>query len=322
MVGAGDTEELVAGRVVLGLDGGGSTTRVVCVDLEGKLLSRTSAGGSNPSHNAGAKTAVQTAVREALERADRSTDDVAALVAGLAGLNGPADDAWAAEFITIDAFPARAVNDSEVALAGAFGLGPGIVALSGTGSIILGRAVNGEFLREDWYHYYSGAARHLAFGVVQSVMLEEATADDAALVASVLRHFGVATPSDLRAALRRDRDRDPRDTTKLFGALAPTITSSADTSPLAAAACDKAAAALARGIRLLAVDLGMPRAAVAPIGALATSEAIRSRLIRDLPDCDLVEPRLSPVGGAAIMALADAGVDHTAQIIDRLAGAL
>jgi glucosamine kinase len=294
----------------------------VCVDLDGTLLSRTTGGGSNPFHNADAKATVEKAAREALALAHRSTSDVAALVAGLAGLNGPSDNAWAAEFIAIDAIPARAVNDSEVALAGAFGLGPGIVALSGTGSIILGRAVSGEFLREDWYQYYSGAARHLAFGVVQSVMLEEATDEDSALVASVLRHFGAATPAELRAHLRAHRHRDPRETTKIFGALAPAITAAATTSPLAAAACDKAAAALAGGIRLLAVDLGMPRAAVAPIGALATSEAIRSRLVRDLPDCDVVEPRLPPVGGAAIMALADAGVGATSAILDRLATGL
>ncbi len=312
----------MAGRVVVGLDGGGSTTRVVCVALDGTLLSRTTAGGSNPFHNVDAKTTVERAVREALAIADRTTADVVALVAGLAGLNGPADDVWATDFIAIDAIPARAVNDSEVALAGAFGLGPGIVALSGTGSIILGRTASGEFLREDWYQYYAGAARHLAFGVVQSVMLEEVTDEDALLVASVLHHFGAATPAELRATLRAHRDRDLRETRKLFGALAPAITAAATTSPLASAACDKAAAALARGIRLLAVDLGMQPTPVAPIGALATSDAIRSRLAHELPDCDLVEPRLPPVGGAAIMALADAGVDPSEAILDRLAADL
>ncbi len=309
----------MAGRGVVGLDGGGSTTRVVCVSLEGTLLARATGGGSNPFHNADAKTTVEATVREALRLADRTTAEVAALVAGLAGLNGPDDDDWAADFIAIDAIPARAVNDSEIALAGAFGLGPGIVALSGTGSIILGRAVSGEYVRDDWYQYYSGAARHLAFGVVHSVMLEETTEDDAALVAAVLGHFGAATVADLRATLRAHRDRDPRETRRLYGALAPVITEAATSSPLAAAACDAAAAALARGIRLLAVDLGMPRARVAPIGALATSEAIRSRLGRHLPDCDLVEAQLSPVGGAAIMALADVGVEPTTTIVGHLA---
>lgn len=308
----------MADRVVIGLDGGGSTTRVACADLDGRILSTAVGTGANPQHAPNAAATVRETVLAALELAGRRPSDVAALVAGLAGLNAPEDEGWATEIIAIDGMPGRAINDSEVALAGAFLDGPGIVALSGTGSIILGRSAAGELLREDWYQYYAGAARHLAFGVVQSISLGEAGPDDAALVTAALRHWEVADLPGLRARLRDDRHRDYDEVKYHYARFAPVITSAANSSALAARACDWLAGALARGVRLLALDLGVSPAPVALIGAVARSPAIATRIPPLLPDCEIVEPALDPVSGATLLALRDAGVATTPEIVARL----
>lgn len=308
----------MADRIVIGLDGGGSTTRVACAELDGRILSVAIGAGANPQHAPHAADTVRATVLEAIDRAGRRSADVAAFVAGLAGFNTAADEGWAAEFIGIDGIPARAVNDSEVALAGAFLDGPGIVALSGTGSIILGRTAHGELLREDWYQYYAGAARHLAFGVLQSIALGEASEDDTALAAAALEHWGATDLPGLRARLRDDRHRSHDEVKYHYARFAPVITAAAESAPIAARACDWLAAALARGVRLLACDLGVSPAPVALIGAVARSAAIATRIPPLLVDCVVVEPALDPVAGAVLLALGDAGVEPDADTVERL----
>ena len=118
-------------KVVIGIDAGGSTTRAVCADLSGAVLAYAETGGANPSHNTDAKENVQAAIRRVIEQAERQLEDVVALVAGIAGLDVPDDHVWATEHTAVPglACPRIQVNDAEVAHAGAFGTGPGIIAI-------------------------------------------------------------------------------------------------------------------------------------------------------------------------------------------------
>jgi glucosamine kinase len=87
--------------VVIGIDGGGSTTRALCVRLDGTALGYAEAGGANPKHNADAILNVQTAIHRALASASRSSEEVVSLVAGFAGLDQPSDQEWAAKYTSI-----------------------------------------------------------------------------------------------------------------------------------------------------------------------------------------------------------------------------
>lgn len=44
----------MCGKLVVGIDGGGTYTRVMTANIEGKVLSYVESGGANPSHNANA----------------------------------------------------------------------------------------------------------------------------------------------------------------------------------------------------------------------------------------------------------------------------
>ena len=127
-------------RVVLGVDGGGTFTRALIADLDGRVLASAETGGSNPSHHPRAEENAREAIQQVLVAAGCESAQVEALVAGFAGLDGPEDQEWADRFTAVPGLvcPHLSVNDAVIAHAGALRSQPGIIAISGTGSIVFG----------------------------------------------------------------------------------------------------------------------------------------------------------------------------------------
>ncbi len=125
-------------RYLIGVDGGGSGTRVIVADAAGRVVARGAAGPSALALGAlPAWAAIEAAVRDALDGREAGavppwSDCV--IACGLAGVNHPA---WRDAFIEA-APPSRAlvvVSDAYTALLGAHGGAPGVVIALGTGSI-------------------------------------------------------------------------------------------------------------------------------------------------------------------------------------------
>lgn len=137
-------------RSVIGIDGGGTATRAVVLDDQGRELGRGRAGPSltdRPGSPIGIETLV-TAAERAVEQAG-VTLPVAALCAGLAGV-GREEERAAVEAALATrgiASTSRVVTDAETAFYDAFADGPGILVISGTGSIAWGRAEDGREAR-------------------------------------------------------------------------------------------------------------------------------------------------------------------------------
>jgi glucosamine kinase len=149
-------------RCVVGLDGGGTFTRALAADLSGRPLAYLETGGSNPQHNPHAEAEARRAIVGVVLEAGRELADVCCLGAGFAGLDDPADHEWAERFTTLPGLdcPRLVVNDAVVAHAGALLSQPGIIAISGTGSIIFGVTESGRHVRNyDFGHYAPTAAR-------------------------------------------------------------------------------------------------------------------------------------------------------------------
>jgi glucosamine kinase len=316
--------------VVIGIDGGGSTTRALCVRLDGTALGYAEAGGANPKHNADAILNVQTAIHRALASASRSSEEVVSLVAGFAGLDQPSDQEWAAKYTSIQGITPERVhlNDADVAHAGAFGTGPGVIAIAGTGSGIVAITEAGQRLENDLFHHYAGGARHMAFHAMQRLLIGAAGAADAAFVGATLRYWGEADLASLRAHMVGLAAADYRDVKRLFGGMAPIVTSAAEHgSPLAQAICAAAADGLATGIRLLGGCFSGSEVRAALIGGLARSAPIARRVAAILaepahPRYLLLDPAIPPIGGAALLALARAGIPIDAALTARLAATL
>ena len=301
-------------RIVIGMDGGGTTTRAQAVDLTGRRLAWAQAGCASPAKSPDARENVRQAIRDVVAQAGRALPDVAALVAGLANIDTPEDQVWAAEFTTLPglACPRLHVNDAVVAHAGALESRPGIIAIAGTGSIIYGVTETGRAVRGYDFHYGPATqSRSLAYAVLHSLLAGDAGPDDGELVAAVLDFWQVADLAGLREMGTRGFVAERLERNRRLGEMAPLVTAAASGGvPLACRECDRVAGMLCMGIRLVGgcfegEALPIP---VALIGGMIRSPYMQAAVARTLSESaggryDIVEPAASSEAGAARMAL-------------------
>jgi N-acetylglucosamine kinase-like BadF-type ATPase len=136
--------------LVAGVDGGGTGSRALILDLDGEEAG--SAEGPpalvDPSNPGAAAHAIRATVREAMEKAG-SASPLKALWAGLAGA-GRAGAREAVEIALRSLALAQRVKvgmDVEGAHRDAFGTGPGVLLVVGTGSMAWGRDPEGREIR-------------------------------------------------------------------------------------------------------------------------------------------------------------------------------
>ena len=138
--------------IVLGIDGGASHTRCVCVADDGRVLGVAAAGPANYL-----RVGLEVAVRNVVEAAGvaaqgagvRLPAEVACVC--LAGAGREEDRARLIGPLEATGIGRRIVlaTDAEAVLAGAHALRPGIVVLAGTGAVVWGRNAQGEMARAD-----------------------------------------------------------------------------------------------------------------------------------------------------------------------------
>lgn len=304
-------------RIVIGMDGGGTTTRAVAVDLTGRTLAWTQAGSASPGKTPHARENVRQAIQEVAAQAGRTLSEVAALVAGIAELDEPEDEVWAAEFTTLPGLtcPRIHVNDAVVAHAGALESRPGIIAIAGTGSIVYGVTETGRQIRNyDFHHAPSAQARSLSYDAVHALLADEAGAADAELVGAILDFWRIGSLGELREMGTRGFIADRFERGRRFGEMAPLVTAAAGQgSPLACRVCDQVAAALGTSIRLVGGCFALDSIPIALIGGVIRSPYMQGAIARALGEIrgrqyDIMEPALSGEAGASRMALRHLGI--------------
>lgn len=145
--------------IFLGIDGGGSKTSCLIGD-ETTVLGTGSAGGSNVVRvgEAQARESLASAIRQACTVANLKPSEITGVCVGLAGAARPEVSqpvrAMISEIISsegahrsIDPEDITVVGDMVIALAAAFGEGPGVIVIAGTGSIAYGRSREGQIAR-------------------------------------------------------------------------------------------------------------------------------------------------------------------------------
>lgn len=313
-------------QFVVGVDSGGSHTRVVCADLGGRVLGAAQAAGGSPTHNVNAKYHVRAAIQDAMDRAGVEPGNAIGLVSGMAGFGDERDKQWSMEYVDVSglACPRYIANDAVVAHAGAFAGGPGVIAVAGTGSMIFGITEEGEQIRNERYSHYAGGARHLSFDAMARLLTDEDVSADVGLVHEIFQFWGVSNKGELRETVRKLESADRNEVKHAYGRMAPLITGAAESSPLASASCRHLAWATCVGIRLLAAHFESTVVPVALQGGLARSPAFTKSISIELAATQrerlsIVEPVLKPATGAALLALRRAGIDADELVLRRLA---
>jgi glucosamine kinase len=133
----------------LGVDGGGSKTMCAVGD-ESSLLATVTAGPSNITRvgQTHARKALHVAILDACAKANIAPQQVQRACIGVAGA-GREQIAGVVRKIVAEMIPGEidVVGDMQIALAAAFGAGPGVIVIAGTGSIAYGRDAQGRTAR-------------------------------------------------------------------------------------------------------------------------------------------------------------------------------
>lgn len=143
--------------LVVGVDAGGTKT-VAAVAQGGKELARETgpAGTVRPGRVLASATAIASTVRQALARVGKIRADK--MVVGAAGVGRDEERKALHAALRAEGIAALVyiTTDIEIALEAAYGKGPGIVLLAGTGSFAIARLADGSLKRQGGYGWQMG----------------------------------------------------------------------------------------------------------------------------------------------------------------------
>jgi N-acetylglucosamine kinase-like BadF-type ATPase len=202
----------------LGIDGGGTKTRCALGD-ETKTLATTIAGGSNVIRvgEARAREALHSSVQEACAAAKIAPAQIQSICVGVAGAARPEVAAKIQNILSeLTPAPIEVVGDMVIALEAAFGTGPGVVAIAGTGSIIYGRDGTGRTARAGGWGFAisdEGSGHWIGQHAVSAILRARDTGHDTSLSALVLQAWNLP---DLGALVETANSLPPPDFPRLF----------------------------------------------------------------------------------------------------------
>ncbi|MCX6047198.1 MAG: ATPase [Chloroflexi bacterium] len=304
-------------KIVLGVDGGGTKTVCVALDLAGKVIGEGRSGSSNRNsvHNAMAHANLNEAIHSALTQAGRQPQDVARICLGMAGVDRETDrilvTSWLAA--SLPGVPAIVDNDAMIALAsGTGGELYGVVAISGTGMIVYGVDKAGQRRRAGgWGALLGDRGSGYAIGIAALTAIANATdglGPPTILQAALLEHLALARPQDLIGWLYSDV------AWARFAALSPLVVQAAEQGDAVAQAiigqaADDLAATVMAVVRGLGLEQGQFPLVLAG-GNLQPGllrDGLSQRLQPIAPANQLINPTVEPAIGAALLALKQIG---------------
>lgn len=146
--------------LVVGIDGGGTRTRIILADANGTVLARAEGPGTAllPGHEGVAADIMKTLIGDVLAMADRSETRPAVCVVGVAGAGQEraAQALWSALATRRVADDVSVQADATIALDDAFGDAAGVLLIAGTGSVAFARAPDGRLERCGGWGPYVG----------------------------------------------------------------------------------------------------------------------------------------------------------------------
>ena len=304
--------------IVIGIDGGGTRTRAWVADESGAPLGSAEGAGSAVRPGEGEQSAeiIAGVVRDALASCGMTHVTPKVLCVGAAGVAREAErqSLWQALVARDLAEDVVVHADAAVALDDAFGDGPGILLIAGTGSIAYGRSPTGESGRCGGWGPVCGDEGSGAWIGRRALSIATAASDgrepDTALVGALLTAIEA---DDVTALIPWASTATPAK----LASLAPVVISAADAGDLRAnALLSLASEELVMHVRTLARRLFADERASAPValggGLLAPGSPLRRRVEHRLrsaaPGAQIRAEEVVPVRGAVRGALRMLGI--------------
>jgi N-acetylglucosamine kinase-like BadF-type ATPase len=302
----------------LAIDAGGTKTQCLIADGE-RVLARASTGTVKLMRvsEQEATARLQAMLAEVAVAAGVSLGQVTRTCFGLAGVSGPAVQAWARRTVTaVVAGELILYGDEEIALDAAFAGGPGILVIAGTGSNAIGRSASGEHfgaggwgpvLGDEGSGYWIGresiraalrAQERTGVGGVSSCLLRE-----------IERHWELGSVAEL-VAMANQRTFSGGASPPDFAALAPVVARCAERGDaLAAGILERAGEELAELVSVVfhKMHAGPTEIGVAFTGSvLAQIATVRGAMVARLavavPSARVRDAAVDPLDGALLRA--------------------
>jgi glucosamine kinase len=304
--------------IVVGVDGGGSRTRALVADDQGREIVTVEGEGSavRPGEAERSADIIAGVVRDALAASDMTHVTPKVLCVGVAGVGREAerDQLWQALMSREVADEIVVHADATVALDDAFGDGPGILVIAGTGSVGFGRGPTGAFARCGGWGPAFGDEGSGAWIGRRALSIVAAATDgrepETSLTGAILTAAQVNHVEELIGWAAHA-------TPATLATLAPVVMSVADSGDLRAnALLSLAVEELALHVRTLARALFVDERATCPVafsgGLLSRGRTLRKRLVHRLksaaPGAQIREDDVVPARGAVRGALRFLGV--------------
>jgi len=270
--------------IVIGVDGGGSKTRAIVADEHGTQLGEVvgPASGVKPGQAEASAEVIAATVRDALASCEMTHVMPKVVCIGVAGVAREQERQalWQALVGREIAEEIVVHPDFSIALDDAFADGPGILLISGTGSVAFGRGPSGAVARCGGWGAMCGDEGSGAWIGRRALSVVTASADgrepETALMGAVLTAAQVNEPRELIAWAAEA-------TPTQLATLAPVVSSVADAGDLRAnALISLAVEELVLHVRALARQLFGDERAAAPVafsgGMLTRGTTLRKRL--------------------------------------------
>ena len=283
----------------LGIDAGGSKTAVLLGDAE-RVIARASGppGAVRPGRALQAASRIAAVARRALTEGRLLEADV--LVVGAAGVGREPERSELREGLRGERLARRIIvtGDLDIALEAAFGTGPGIVLVSGTGSVAVARDPDGTLHRQGGYGWQMGDEGS-GYALGRAALLAVGRAHDARIEPTVLEKSLLthAPAKSFDELVRWSGAAEPGE----IAALAPLVFAAAAAGDaVARAIVEEAAATL---VELVAPLLGhFPGKGSVPValagGNLAPERGLRAPVLARLRKNHRLAPREAPLDPA------------------------
>jgi N-acetylglucosamine kinase-like BadF-type ATPase len=309
----------------LGIDGGGTKTRCVLGD-EMTVLATAMSGGSNIVRlgETQAMEALHTAVRQVCAAANIAPAQIGAICIGAAGAARPEMAAKIRSILVelisgiareIPLTKIEVVGDMTIALEAAFGAGPGVIAIAGTGSIVYGRDASGHTARAGGWGFAvsdEGSGHWIGRRAISVILSAHDQGLETALSAMVLQAWKLNTLDEL---VRQANSTPPPDFPRVF----PLVLRAADEGDSVALdlltdAGAKLASLAAIVVRRLEPDIPAAMLPVATLPVAMTGSIFRqsphvrqvfyNTLQTNFPGLDVRQDIVDPIEGALARARA------------------